>query len=174
MTDAPTPEFSSVVRLEELDRGPARRKLEAGAAEREALARRFDLLSLDSLVADVELRRAPGGSLVLVEGRFAADVVQKCAVTLEPAPCRVEESVSEFYGPPGRGPDRNEDEEPPEPFDGDGIDVGELVAQRLSLALEPYPRAPGVEEAISDAGAGESGVARRNPFAELAKLRKKS
>ncbi len=31
-----------------------------------------------------------------------------------------------------------------EPFDGDAIDIGEAVAQQLALALDPYPRAPGV------------------------------
>ena len=32
------------------------------------------------------------------------------------------------------------------------IDVGEAVAETLSLSLDPYPRAPGAEEALKAAG----------------------
>ena len=32
-----------------------------------------------------------------------------------------------------------------EPLEGDAIDIGEAVAQQLAVAMEPYPRAPGVE-----------------------------
>ena len=51
------------------------------------------------------------------------------------------------------------------------IDIGELVAQHLSLALEPYPRRPGVTFAgiDDDADAGSPGVT--NPFEVLAKLK---
>ena len=57
-------------------------------------------------------------------------------------------------------------------FEGDEIDIGEAVAQQLSLTLDPFPRAP-------DAGFPEAEQAeatetvRSNPFAELAKLAKK-
>ena len=35
------------------------------------------------------------------------------------------------------------DHDPPEPIEAGAIDIGELVAQYLSLALDPHPRAPG-------------------------------
>ena len=31
----------------------------------------------------------------------------------------------------------------PEPLEGDKIDLGEIVAQFLSVSIDPYPRAPG-------------------------------
>ncbi len=170
MTDKPLPEFRRVIGLDQLGNGPVRHDLEADAAERDALARRFDLLSLDSFKASLELRGISGGPLICVEGRLAADVVQRCVVTLEPVPGHVDEPFSEIFGPPGYQP--GGDAEPPDPFDDDGIDVGELVAQCLSLALEAYPRVSEAAtpvsptgEAAADAGGG--------PFAKLAKLKKK-
>ena len=50
------------------------------------------------------------------------------------------------------------------------LDVGEAVAEQLSLALDPYPRAPGV--ALEKQWTGEGGAAK--PFAALDKLRKPS
>jgi hypothetical protein len=49
-----------------------------------------------------------------------------------------------------------------EPLPSDILDIGEAVAQQLSLALDPYPRAPG---AIAGAPA-ERPV---SPFAALAR-----
>ena len=62
------------------------------------------------------------------------------------------------------------DAEPVEPLDDGMIDIGEAVAQQLSLALDPFPRAPGAvldeETDLSD------GSPRESPFAALAKLHK--
>ena len=56
-------------------------------------------------------------------------------------------------------------------YTGASIDVGEAVAQTLSLSLDPWPRAPGAREALKQAGvksADETG-----PFAALAALKDK-
>jgi len=37
-------------------------------------------------------------------------------------------------------------------YDGASIDVGEAVAETLLLNLDPYPRAPGAEQALRAAG----------------------
>jgi uncharacterized metal-binding protein YceD (DUF177 family) len=70
----------------------------------------------------------------------------------------------------------------PEPLSGNMLDVGEIVAEQLSLAADPYPRRPGAkledvmpkprkgEKAEMEAGKGEQ---RRHPFAGLAALRDK-
>ncbi len=177
MNKPPQPEFHRAINLDDLeylddlDGGPLRRDIEADGREREVLARRLDLPSLDSLKASVELKRVSGGPLVRVEGRLWADVVQRCVVTLGPVPSRVEGSFSELYGPPGFVPDGGEEAEMPEPFDGGAIDAGELVVQHLSLALDPYPRAPGVNLAGPDRD--EAGGERPSPFAALESIRKK-
>ena len=38
-----------------------------------------------------------------------------------------------------------DEEDPPEPIRAGRMELGELVAQHLSLALDPYPRKPGAE-----------------------------
>jgi hypothetical protein len=60
------------------------------------------------------------------------------------------------------------DIEPPEPVIGEAIDLGELVAQYLSLAINPYPRAPDAE---AQADQYRADPQRDGPFAVLSKLR---
>jgi hypothetical protein len=44
----------------------------------------------------------------------------------------------------------------PEPLEGDRIDLGEIVAEELALAIDPYPRAPGAELAAAAPAAGDT------------------
>lgn len=116
------------------------RKISADAEERAALARRFDLLSLDRLEAEVRLQRLAGG-LVRLRAHFRADVVQACIVTLDPVASCIDEDFTLFYGPVEEGREIRLDgaEELVEPLIDDTIDIGEAVAQQLSLALDPFP-----------------------------------
>lgn len=136
------PEFSRRVELARLGAHEAVYPIAAKTVEREALARRFDLLSLDRLEAEVRLNRI-GGGLVRVDGRFAADVVQACVVSLEPVVSRLDQEFTALYGPGADADDITVDLESElvEPFEGDAIDIGEAVAQQLALGLDPYPRA---------------------------------
>ncbi len=142
------PEFSRPVAVEPIGRGEAVETIEASPAERAALARRFGLNGLDRLAAELRLRRGPGGQIITVEGRLEADVVLTCVVTLEPFPAHIEDSFSARFIEPKGGRRLAESdfgdelEEAPEEIEGDSIDIGELVAQHLSLAIDPYPRAP--------------------------------
>jgi hypothetical protein len=65
----------------------------------------------------------------------------------------------------------------PEPLAGPILDVGEIVAEQLSLAADPYPRRPGVKlEDVMPKLRGPARLARdqrRHPFAGLAALRDK-
>lgn len=169
-------EFRRFVALEEIDEaGVLERRIEANAEECSALAVRFNLLSLAGLSAVVELRRVSGGPVVRVDGRLEADVVQRCVVSLEPVSDNVEERFSELFAPADYEiPEEAGEEDVPEAFDDGGIDIGELVAQHLSLSLNPYPRAPGVElprarQAGPEGEAAESG----RPFAGLEEMLKK-
>jgi hypothetical protein len=138
------PEFSRRVELARLGAHEALYPISAGAAEREALARRFDLLSLDRLEADIQLMRIDG-RMVRLRGRLRADVVQACVVSLEPVASVIEQDFTVLYGPtrPGKSVMVDLETDVAEPFDGEAIDIGEAAAQQLALALDPYPRAPG-------------------------------
>jgi len=170
MKSAPVAEFRRLVRLDELDDGEITREFEAGADECRALARRFDLVSIDSLRASARLRRISGGPLVRVEGRLNADVVQRCVVTLADLPAHIEEDFAETFGPAGyRAPDDDANAERPAVFDDDSVDVGELAAQLLLLSLDPYPRAPDADAVLQPEAAGDAG-GRARPFADLGEI----
>jgi hypothetical protein len=62
----------------------------------------------------------------------------------------------------------SEDEPALEPLTGDAIDIGEAVAQELSLALPEFPRQP--DAAIEDTAPAE---AIEGPFTALASLGKR-
>jgi uncharacterized metal-binding protein YceD (DUF177 family) len=174
MKEQPKPEFSRVVDVEELEPGEEIvRSIEPSEEERLALAKRLGLLGLEDFAADVTLRRMAGGALVRARGRLTAKVVQRCVVTLKAVENSIEEEFDELFAPEGYQPaDEEEEEELPESFDGRKIDIGEMTAQLLSLALDPYPRAPGAESpAPASSAPEESG--RRRPFEGLADMLKK-
>jgi len=165
---AMAPEFSRLVGIAQLGAEPFRQRIEATTEERGKLLRRFDLIALDRLVAEVELRRQ-SAEVVRLEADFEAEFEQCCAVTLEPVRGTVSERFSLVYGPAPEGEPEialDADEAAFEPLNGNSIDIGEAVAQELSLALPVFPRHP---EAMIDQAAAEPV---QGPFAMLADLRK--
>jgi uncharacterized metal-binding protein YceD (DUF177 family) len=162
-------EFCRPVQIGRLGAEPFRQRIEASAEEREKLARRFDLVVLDRLVAEVELRRQ-SADVILLEARFEAAFAQCCAVTLEPVRGEVTDCFSLVYGPAPHGEEEIalSGEGPAfEVLDGEAIDIGEAVAQELSLALPAFPRHP---DAVIDAAAPAETLT--GPFAMLRVLRK--
>ncbi len=170
-------EFSRPVTVSRLSHQEKTFEIEADAGEREALARRFNILAVDSLSARLWLALVGGGKLVRLRGRFVADVVQACVVTLEPVRAHVEEDFDLTYS--GEASEDGAEvvvdlelEDPPEPIDDGMVDMGEAVAEHLALALDPFPRAPGAVFA-SSAEEEPSSASTANPFAALAALKKK-
>jgi uncharacterized metal-binding protein YceD (DUF177 family) len=130
-----------------------RQGITATEGERQALARRFELLSLDRLIASVELQRQRNRT-ILLRAAFEAEFSQECVVTLEPVAGSVAETFALRYGPPEAEPSEEEqaDDAAFEPLTSDVIDIGEAVAQELALALPPFPRGPdaSVEAEVED------------------------
>ena len=162
------------------DEGEEHRIL-ADETERRALAVRFDLQGLPSLSAVLQVRRLPHRCAVRVDGVLEAEAWQTCVVTLEPVLSRVEDRFTILFDS-AAGADVDgvevieaENAEDVEPLEGDTLDLGELVATQLSLALPAYPRAPGAERsAVDEVRAEGSQVeeAKPRPFAGLDKLMK--
>lgn len=169
------PEFSRPVRLDTI--GPARREmdLEAEPGEREALARRFGIASIESLGAHLAISRQ--GDEVRATGRLQARVVQSCVVTDAPVAATVDEPFDILFRPQPAGGGGEEEIELDEGdmdvvfYDGSAIDMGEAVAETLSLSLDPYPRAPDAEAALKAAGVKSEEEAGK--FGALAALRDK-
>ena len=170
-----TPELSRPVAAASVGDRPETVDIVASPDERRALAQRFGLVSVDRLTGSARLRRAlardGSGAVIRVDFDFKAEVVQTCVVTLRPVPTRCgeaglvveyaegEEEAAVDVPPPG-GID------PPERLKGGVVELGELLAQHLGLALDPWPRAPG---AAFSAPGGEERAG--SPFAVLETLR---
>lgn len=167
------PEFSRPVALDSLHPGETRFEIAASPAERRALAARFAIPAIARLDARVRIVRLPRADRFRVTGELAADVVQTCVVTLEPVPQHVVATFDLAFERAGWAAEPAEvvieTDEDPEPLYGDRIDIGEVVAEELALALDPYPRAPGQAFAEPE----DPGRERPDsPFAALAALKK--
>jgi uncharacterized metal-binding protein YceD (DUF177 family) len=179
MTEPQPLEFSRPVSTAKLSAAPATYRIQANKAERAALARRLGLVSLDRLEAEVQLHRA-GGDCHL-SATLSAELVQSCVVSLDPVPAAVEESFTLCFRP-GIDEDEadrlaleNPEDEIIEPLMGEAIDIGEAVAQQLSVAMDSYPRAASVQLAEAGIAFGETAdepSESRNPFGALAALKK--
>jgi uncharacterized metal-binding protein YceD (DUF177 family) len=160
----------------------------ADAAERQALARRFDLLEVRSLRGHGRLERGDEPAEVVLRGWLEAEVVQACVVSLEPVPARLRQPIERRYrqsGVPPSEPERfqptgaidlDDGEDEIEPVSGREIDLGEAFAEELGLSLDPYPRVPGAEAIEATALGPYLRLGRAEPsrpFAALQQLRQK-
>ena len=161
------PEFSHIVRAHEIGGNPKRLQLEANDAERAALVTRFDLISLASLTATLEVKREASG--IRVSGEVGAAGAQPCVASAEPVPFTLRERIALLLTqdvPDGGEIELSGDDLDVEPLTSDIIDLGEIAAQAFALGLDPYPRRPGeVAGIISE----DEAIARRSPFAALKK-----
>jgi uncharacterized metal-binding protein YceD (DUF177 family) len=168
-----TPEFSRLYRIDTLGEAPRNVSIAAEAEERAALARRFGLVAIDRLEAEAELSRR--GETVAATGRLRAAAVQSCVASGEPVPETVDAPFRiEFRpGPEPVGHDEeielSENELDVVFYDGAAIDLGEAVAETLSLSLTPYPRSPDADSALRAAGVKDEAAA--GPFSALAALK---
>ena len=174
-----TPEFSRPYRLDTLSAEPREVEIGADALERAALARRFELVAIRKLSAHASLSRRE--DIVTAQGRLRSSVTQTCVATGEAVPEEVEEAFRIEFRPHRAGGRAEEEIELSEAemdvvfYDGASIDLGEAVAETLSLALDPYPRSPAAEEALREAGVKgeEEARAESSPFAVLEGLKDK-
>lgn len=165
-------EFSRMFDARHLPDGP--QKLTASAAECAALAKRFDLVSISRLEAELTLQA--DGPAVRTAGYFSAEIVQSCAVSGEDLPARLRDAIALRFVPQGLeialDVDLELDDAPCDEIEMEGsqFDLGEAVAQGLALAIDPYAVGPNAAEARRKAGLLGEGDA--GPFAALAALKK--
>lgn len=170
-------EFSRFVEADSVGTHRMERRISANPEERAALARRFGLIGIDRLEAVFSLNRA-GGGVIHIQGAIEAEVTQACVVTLAAVPARISETFSADFADvddrrhPGDADLDFEAQDPPEPIRNGHVDLGELAAEHLSLALDPYPRAPGAAippEYSPEPDAEEEPQPSINPFSILKK-----
>jgi uncharacterized metal-binding protein YceD (DUF177 family) len=173
------PFFSRLLETGAIGEGGIVEHIEATPAERATIAAEHNLISVDALVADLDVRRS-GGGLIVIDGRIKAEVVHTCVVSLEPAPQSIDEpihlslaSAGSKEAPPEPKPGAelmvDPDVDQPDVFAGPSIDLGRIVLEHFTLALDPYPRAPGAKLPAEAAEAPEEPS--ESPFAALAGLK---
>lgn len=114
---------------------------------------------------------------------LTADVMQNCVVSLDPVRTHLERRFSRFLHliprshRPGGGEQKSEvltlasgDDEAPEEIESPRYDLAGPLLEELSLGIDPYPHAPGVE--FKPPTGGEEGEV--SPFAILQRLKRKS
>jgi uncharacterized metal-binding protein YceD (DUF177 family) len=153
-------------------------RVEADDVQRAAIAAMAGALSLSRFAATVVLTKTAADKFLLA-CRLEADVTQACVVTLEPVAAHVERAFSRalhFTGT-GRRPAETAERDPQELSLDEGEETEEIeslhydlagpLLEEFLLALDPYPRCPGVEFDPGQAGQ----VLPESPFAALKSLK---
>ena len=170
-------------------------KLAPTEAERKQIANWLGVNAVENLAGLVRLSRHAKDSYGY-EASFEADVVQACVVTLEPVPAHLsgafqrafqvvsrnapkrrdrgpgsEKSTGPFAEPSGGGGEISLSEaDDPDVLDSSMLDLAGPLLEELSLALDPYPRAPGAKFEVPAVGDPPA----ESPFAVLQGLKDKT
>ncbi len=152
-------------------------KIETDEDQREILAERFKVSEVNAFAATVTATKFRGGIRAL--GQVTGTIVQPCGVTGDPVTQDIDEPIDRVFLPGqddasqvGAGAEvfvNLEDDDLPDYFEGDEIDLTELVTEIFALAIDLYPRAPGAELDAQSAG---DDPALSSPFAALKALKK--
>ncbi len=157
MSGEGTSEFSREIDLGALPESGKRFSFEATKEERAAVARRLGVPAVAALRG--EARVAATRSRIDVEGRIDATLVRECVASLE----HVEETVADAFKveflrrEPEAAPDADDDAwlDAPEVWEHEQLDVGELLVQQVSLAMDPFPRKEGAASLADQFGSEE-------------------
>lgn len=160
--------------------------LEPSESDRKKIVDLLGVIEVKSLIADLTFKRVQGGLVVKIDGKYKADIEQSCVVTLEPIETHIEDSFSAWYADPDQAVSFNkarkqremekrhgevpivDEKDDPEPIINGKIDVGDVITQFLSMAIDPYPHKEGVEYEIGDdSPKGQPSAIRKNPFDKL-------
>jgi uncharacterized metal-binding protein YceD (DUF177 family) len=154
----------------------------AGEGERAGIAKWSGIPSVERLEVRARIKKLEANRFGLTFD-LEAEVTQSCVVTLEPVPAQIRRSFGRELVFVGRrdqadkgdkGPeskaaliDPEEAEEGPEEITSLHFDLAAPALEEFALALDPYPRRPGVQFAPQS---GET-TPSNNPFAVLKGLK---
>lgn len=169
-------EFPRPIDLRAIPRQPV--EIAADEAERAALARRFDIVSIGLLTASAQFEER--GSGVEVSGRIEAELVQSCAISGEDFPVRIasdyrlrflpEADYEAALADAGEEIELTSEDLDTIAYTGSTIDLGEAIAQTLALEIDPYAEGPNADAARAEHGLSTPEAS--GPFAALQALKK--
>ena len=170
MSDAP---LSRIYNLGRLGHTGDEVVLDADDAERAALAKAVAVLEVPKFSARIVLKKLSPTRFSL-HYDLAAEILQACVVTLEPLAARItKDFVRELHHTPSLNRVTKEiivtpgDDELPDEIESLHYDLADPLLEEFLLAIDPYPRAPGVEFAPPE-GMGDKP---ESPFAVLKALK---
>lgn len=140
-----SPEFSRILRLDEITNDAVTVSLDTTLLECVALAERFDLPSVRNLSAQITYRRIRGGQMLRVQGHLSAAYSQLCSTTLVPMAMSMEETFQTEYTLSVWEKFSEFDLDQPEILTDDFLDIGEIAAQYFGLMIDPYARRADME-----------------------------
>ncbi|HUB85333.1 MAG TPA: DUF177 domain-containing protein [Rhizomicrobium sp.] len=150
--------------------------ISADAAALRRLAEWLDVESVQSFAGTITLARL-GANRYRYDAVLACQLTQSSIVSLDPIATKIEERFSrEFHVqnrprhtkvPEAGVPPADADDDLPEELESPRYDLAAPLLEELSLALDPYPRAPGEDFEAPQQPGGET----PNPFAVLKKLK---
>lgn len=184
----PPSEWNVPFNTQSLSDKPEKIHISASDEQKQNLARRFDIANIELLEANLTLQwgKPPRNNILHITGSLHIIATQNCVVSDRPVPADITEEIEAWFSSPdlislekarrdkaaktGQELPILEEQDDPEPFIDDQIDLGELVAQHASLALPAYPRADDAhyDGPSIDSAAQEQEKAFTNPFAGLA------
>ncbi|MBS0472028.1 MAG: hypothetical protein JSR60_13220 [Proteobacteria bacterium] len=174
MTDEDVP-FERLFDLRDLGRAGAELRIEADEAQRARIAAWADIAAVKSFAADVTLRRHSASNFSL-DADLVAEIVQQCVVTLAPVESRIALPIHRQMHLTQNLRHRGEvieladgagDDDAPEEIDSLDYDLAAPLLEEFALAIDPYPRASGVEFAAPE----EAQPKPESPFAVLKALK---
>ena len=180
-------EFSRIVNLDIIEKKAIEKTFEATKKECELLAKRFSIVEIAFLKAHcvISKRKQKETGDYLLRVNMEAEIVQKCVMTLK----NVNESISEkfkiiFEKKTGASIAEQEnveitfdlEDDDLEQIDTREVDIGEYIAEYLSLYMNVYPRIKNIkEEDIGYQILNEDEIImkpeKKNPFAVLKDLK---
>lgn len=177
-------DFSFTLAVEDIQAEPKVYSLKALNRQLVDITERFKLVALSSFCAEVSVNSDAKAKAIWIRGVITADLIQQCVVTLGDVPEQIEENFELMLVSPEMAEklDENEvylDAEAPDydAFEGSVLPIGEIVAQTLSVLMDPYPKQQGAEIKVPNGqgvSVNENLEEKPNPFSVLSKLRDKS
>lgn len=172
--------LSQIYNLARLSNAGDTVRIESDESQRMAIATLAGALALPRFVAGVDLKKN-SPTRFLLSYRLEAEVVQACVVTLEPVTTNIDHAFTRelHFSGTGRHPSETagldpsgqdlsfEEGDEPEEIESLHYDLAGPALEEFLLALDPYPRCPGVE---FDPGVGAL-VRPESPFAVLKSLK---
>lgn len=152
-----TGEFSRFINIEQVRSHDLDRTFEANTEELSALSQRFQIEKVGFLKCQLQAGVSANGRDIVLRGHLEAEVTQNCIRTSMPVKSVIEDNFTVILRKASKQFEENSVLDPEEMVDIEyyetpKVNVGEIIAQYLSLNIDPYPKAACTHQPIDVEG----------------------